>query len=383
MATPVDSTVYYHGVFWNSYDEVVRHLNVRAFDLEVGNWCEHLRRVRGSAFELALSLNCGTGWAERGLIDAGAVERIVAVDFLDDLLATARAEATGYPIEFVQMDTNSADFPVRPYDLVVNHAAGHHITHIDRVFRRAWELVDPAGALVTWDYTGPHRNQYSARVWSAACAVNEQLPAEYRAAMDYPHLPTMLATDPTEAVHSELVLETMGRYFRFEHVRRLGGPIAYLLLTHNDRLFAAPRPQRDELVAMILRADVAHVEAFPEDNLFTYAISSPRPASDLDPVQLEIWTQQEDERERVVASQRGRYYLPTEVERDRDPAALADLVPASPPLQPYDVARRGPRFVLAALVRTVPIALPFTLPLLRRVRRSLTSLRARIARARA
>ena len=35
------------------------------------------------------------------------------------------------------------------------------------------------------------------RIWSAAHAAYQQLPAEYRSEMAYPHLPTMLATDPS------------------------------------------------------------------------------------------------------------------------------------------------------------------------------------------
>ncbi len=367
-STPVDSSVYYRGIYWNSYPQVARHLNRRAFDTEEGGWGAFVRRERGGAYERGLSLNCGTAWAERDLLAAGAAEQLVGVDFLDDLLDAARGASVGLPIEYVQMDTNRAEFPPGPFDLVVNHAAGHHIAHVDRVLRRLRELLAPDGTLVTWDYTGPHRNQYTSRMWAAAAAVNERLPEQYRSGMDYPHVPTMLANDPTEAIHSELLLEVMSRYFRHRHLRHLGGPIAYLLLTHNEALYDAPEPLRSELVQQILDADVAHVERHPEDSLFTFAISSPKTDDDLDPAQLTFWTAQEEQREGAAAEAGGRYYPPTAIEVERTMPEPAPP-PQPEPLQPYDVALLGPRFVTAALVRCVPIRFPRTLPAFQRLRR--------------
>lgn len=360
--------MYYTGIFWNSYEQVIAHLNQRAYDLESGSWVEHLRTRRTEPYERALSLNCGNGWVERSLVAAGVVRSIVAVDFLEPLLQTAREASVGQPIEFVQMDTNAAEFPPGPYDLVVNHAAGHHIANLDRVFRRLRELLEPDGTLVTWDYTGPHRNQYGRRIWEAAHAVNRRLPVEYRSPMAYPHLPTMLVADPTEAVHSELLLETMDRYFVPIHQRSLGGPIAYLLLTHNERLYAAPPEERDPLVRMILAADIEHIENFPEDNLFTFAISRPRPATELAPEMLARWARAEDEREQQAAAGDGRYYLPTPIQLAEYGAGSGAPSPAGSEPTPYEAALRGVRFNAAALVRSVAIRVPAVIPVLRALR---------------
>jgi SAM-dependent methyltransferase len=377
MSIPTDSSVYYHGIYWNSYDVVVRHLNRLAFDSPDGTWCEFVRSEHGAPYERALSLNCGTGWAERDLIAAGAVESVVAVDFLDDLLASARQASDGLPIEYHQVDTNQASFPAGSYDLVVNHAAGHHITYLDRVYRELRRMLDPAGTLVTWDYTGPHRNQYEARTWEAACETNNRLPIAYRASMAYPHLPTMLADDPTEAVHSELVLETMHRYFRVRHFRRLGGPIAYLVLTHNEKLYSAPEPERSHLVEEVLRADVAHVAQHPEDSLFTFALASPRAESEFEDEQLAEWTHQEAVREDRGARNGGRYYLPTSVEISCYGGAVVEPATGTIATNVNEVARLGPRFALSALARALANRFPVTLPVLRRVRSVLRCLTRR------
>jgi SAM-dependent methyltransferase len=313
VTTPLESGVYYTGVYWNSYERVVRHLNRRAYDSEDGNWLEFVRRRRGQPFDRALSLNCGNGWLERDAIVSEAARQVVAIDFMEDLLAEARMGTQGLPIEYHQMDTNLAVFPDGPFDCIINHAAGHHIANLDRVFRACAALLSSDGWLLTWDYTGPHRNQYGERIWRAATRVNEMIPVHLRSAMSYPHLPTMLATDPTEAIHSDLVLATMDRYFVTEHFRRLGGPVAYLLLTHNQALFDAAEPERDEIVEFVLREDELHIAKYPEDSLFTFSISRPRDRGSLDAAQLDIWEREELDREAAAEAGDGRYYLYTSV----------------------------------------------------------------------
>ena len=78
MANPPDSSVYYQLTYWNDYEEVVRHLNQRAFDDPDGTWWDFVAQYFGSPKRMGLSFNCGTGWVERDLLDAGAVEHIVA-----------------------------------------------------------------------------------------------------------------------------------------------------------------------------------------------------------------------------------------------------------------------------------------------------------------
>jgi SAM-dependent methyltransferase len=362
--TPLDSQVYYTGIYWNSYDRVIRHLNRRAYDSEDGSWWQFARSQRANPYERALSLNCGTGWVERDLIRDDLVRSIVALDYLDDLLDTARTASVGLPIEYVQADVNVANLPAGPFDLAVNHAAGHHITNVDAVFRRLGELLGEDGTLVTWDYTGPHRNQYGRRAWEAAAQVNLRLPEEYRSPMDYPHLRTMLVTDPTEAVHSELVDETMDRYFTHTHRRRLGGPIAYHLLTHNERLYNAPTDERDDLIDIVLSADVAHVDEFPEDNLFTFAISHPRRVSEFDFRLLDQWSRKEVQREEEAAANDGRYYVPTVIEQlmygDEETNETEQPEPVFD-WTPNDAARQGLRFNLSSFVRSFALRFPVLL----------------------
>jgi SAM-dependent methyltransferase len=266
-------------------------------------------------FRHALVVNCGNGWVERDLLSKGVVASAVGVDVSGDLLNDARKEASAadLPLRYFQLDTNLADFPDEDFDLVVNHAAMHHVAYIDRVTRRICELLAPDGVFVSWDYVGPHRNQYSAVQWEHAWAANLELAPELRQDMRYPHIPTMLVGDPTEAVHSELIVPTIERYFRIEHHARLGGGIAYLVLTHNDAIHAGTTHEVGEAVRAVMAADGALTDAHPETTLFAYIVARAEPSSLADNRRLAAWTEAEEERERAVGAAGGRYYPPTAV----------------------------------------------------------------------
>jgi len=329
VTTSPDAGLYYRDRYWNELPAVVEHLNRRATGAPHPGWMHHLLAHHdGRPFRCALVLNAGNGWVERELVDLGVVESAVGIEHAPALVARARAEAGGRPLRYLEADVNDVELP-GGVDLVVNHAAGHHITYIDRVFRRVARVLPPDGVFVHWDYVGPHRNQYPAGMWEAAWQLNRELPEAYRSPMVYDHVPSMVVGDPTEAVHSELVLPVLRRYFHIDHFAALGGAMGYLLLTHNPALLDAPPEVRDPLVARILAADEAWVERDPSSTLFAYVLARPRHEVLADTAQLAAWTDEEEAREALARANGGRYHPPTLVhsllypEPDPTPAGVA------------------------------------------------------------
>jgi SAM-dependent methyltransferase len=213
------------------------------------------------------------------------------------------------------MDVNAAEFPPGPYDLIVNFSAAHHIQRVDRVFRALRDLIHPGGLFINYDYVGPHRNQYGWPSWEAAHSVNQTLPAEARQELRYPHLPTMLADDPSEAIHAEIVLETMGRYFEIDEFTPLGGAIGYLLLTHNAGIFGASEAHQSQWAATIMAADDEYLAAHPEDTLFAYWVARPRRVPVTEDAELARWAAEEEARESAAARAGGQYYPHTSLQR--------------------------------------------------------------------
>jgi SAM-dependent methyltransferase len=314
---PTERTQYYQGKYWNDLPQTVRELNRRATGDPESDWMLHLLE-RWGKFDRALVLACGNGWVERELLRLGVIETAIGVDVSEELLSSAReaARSLNGALTYHAVDLNVDEWPDGEFDLIVNHAALHHVAYLDRAVRTACQKLSATGKLVSWDYTGPHRNQYPAGQWQAVVDLNSSLPSNVSHDLGYPHLPTMLADDPTEAVHSELIVEHLDRYFDREHFAELGGALAYPILTHNERLFEqmADHPSEAEIaVERVLEADLSYVLEHPGSSLFTYGVFSPRKHVLADVDQLSAWTRSEDAREAAAQGDAGKYYRPTVV----------------------------------------------------------------------
>jgi SAM-dependent methyltransferase len=305
-----NSTPYYqHERYWNALPSVIRYMNRRASGDPGVDWMHDLRQRRGQPFERALVLNCGDGWVERAMLEADCTRTVVATDISAELLEFARGVAIerDLPITYVLGDVNQDPLPLEGVDLVVNHAAAHHITHLDHVLAAIADALPDDGWFVSFDYVGPHRNQYPLTQWDAMAKVNDRLPRHLQSQMHYPHLPTMLVADPTEAVHSELFLEVHDRWFTTVVDRRIGGWLAYPLITHNQGIFDNQSSATDRWIDEIIAADEAAVEADPANTLFAYLISTPRRPG-LSAAEREEAFAAEDARELAAAADGGRYY---------------------------------------------------------------------------
>jgi SAM-dependent methyltransferase len=307
---------YYQGVYWNDYRYIAMEVNRRISGDVFVSWDEYFQKtVKGRRFKKALILNCGDGWVERALFAQGLFDEAVGVDFLTGLLEQARKKAMGLPLRYYQMDTNSADFPEDGYDLVVNYAAAHHNAYLNRIFHKIAELLPEDGCFVSYDYVGPHRNQYPVRQWVAALWLNSTLPTSLRQQMRYPHLPTMLSLDPTEAIHSELIVPFLQRYFHIDDYKHGGGALAYVVLTHNVNFSRASSAEQLSWLEHIMRADEKFLTKHPNSSLFDYILARPKKDILIQTQQLAQWDREELLREEQAKEHRGLYYSRTLVSR--------------------------------------------------------------------
>jgi ubiquinone/menaquinone biosynthesis C-methylase UbiE len=260
LTTPTTSDVYYKGIYWNDYKQVIEMINEKISGHKNTNWMRYFKeKYAQKKFQRALFLNCGNGWVERELYENGVFVEGTGIDYSDNLLeiASIEAEKINMPVSYISMDINSAILPEGQFDLIVNHAACHHIAYINKVMHMLSKLITDDGKFVNFDYVGPHRNQYSFSQWLAVWKLNKKLPSSIQKnlILDYPHLPTMIATDPSEAIHSELILETTRRYFDFLEHKQLGGGLAYPLLTHNKKFWSAAKNVKEKWIPYILDKD--------------------------------------------------------------------------------------------------------------------------------
>jgi SAM-dependent methyltransferase len=307
---------YRNTIYWNRFPLVVKHINKLVSNDESVPWPKYVSERFGGGSR-ALIPNCGNGHVEQSLFTHGGITSAYGIDLSEASIETARASATatGMPFEYLVADINHVDLSGLKFDRVVNNAAFHHIAYLDRFVRKALEAIDEDGLLLSWDYVGPDRNQYPWRIWSRMVEFNATLPQRYQAHLKYPHLKTMLATDPTEAVHSALIMTVVERYFDIVEISRVGGALAYQILFENEALFQAQGTQGGrDVVRAILDADLAHTREHPEDCLFAFVVARPRKAVLADAAQLETWRLEEETRETAAAENGGRYHPPTALE---------------------------------------------------------------------
>lgn len=305
---------YQNEVYWNNFDAVQEAHNLLISGDRDCYWHSHVIAKYGVQ-QTAFVLSCGNGWVERDLFGKGFLKRAVGVDIMPNYVEEARraAEAIGMPATYLCVDANQFNAGKMRADVVINVGAMHHLAYVNRVTAMMARIAR-GGLYIGYDYTGPHRNQYPWPVWSRAVEVNDTLPEQFRKTLRYPHMSTMLSTDPSEAVHPELQIAMLERHFDLLECRPLGGGVAYSLLHNNHRLLAAQgEPEGRAALQTILDADAALAAQVPDANLFTFFVARPK-AQPPSTEQLARWDTEEIAREAAAAANGGRYYGTTPLE---------------------------------------------------------------------
>jgi len=168
--------------------------------------------------------------------------------------------------------------------------------------------------LITYDYTGPHRNQYSWSNWQKINQVNDLLPENAQQNLTYPHLPTMLINDPTEAIHSELIIESIDHYFTNIVERPIGGSIAYPILTQNSKLSLISVIELESAIEKVLHHDLNETLELKE-SFFAFLVSTPRLQNSSQLISQNLRLEEEVQREESARINNGEYYSKTLLQR--------------------------------------------------------------------
>lgn len=317
VVRPIGSFDYYlENIYWNNFDMVVQYNNNSISARPDVNWIQHIVEHYGS-FDTGLFIHCGNGWVERECYRHGLVRNVVGTDVSEGLLEQARtaADQMGISHKYLYLDSNISSFEGLEFDCAFNHAAFHHIAYIDRALRSLALTMKPQTYLFNYDFTGPDRNQYSWENWSAVTELNHALPKRFQSELRYPHIPTILATDPTEAIHSSLVLDVVQRYFAILELKPLGGGLAYEILFGNRRLWEEQKTSEGrEALEKIISADQRWTAQDTKRSFFNFWVGVPRRMGFHSQSQLDAWTSEENTRELSAMQNGGRYAPPTALE---------------------------------------------------------------------
>jgi SAM-dependent methyltransferase len=257
------------GMNWLHHPLVARRVAIKAADRPESDAYVHLFEVlRGAGWRFpvprALSLGCGHGGLERGLMLHGVVERCDGIDLSEGAIEEARRRAAeaGMPnIHYTVGDLEHADFPEGAFDMVFFHHSMHHIEDLDGLCLAVRRALRPGGILHLNEFVGPDRFQWTDAQLHHLNTFVQALPSRYRRLHTGNPMPMqvratveqMIAFDPSEAVRSSAIMETVRRHFRVVEVRELGGALLHVGLSGIAQNFDPQDPEA-----------VAHLEAFFE-----------------------------------------------------------------------------------------------------------------------
>ncbi|MGE0729967.1 MAG: cyclopropane-fatty-acyl-phospholipid synthase family protein [Acidimicrobiia bacterium] len=218
---------------WNHLVTGSEHVDFPAYVTE--------RHLGGGSSRSALSLGCGLGGRELRWAELGAFGHIDAFDISAVQVEEAkrRAELTGQGerITFSVADFTTLAHECR-FDVVIAEHSLHHLAPMPEVVAKVWELLVPGGLFVVDEYVGPQRFQWTETQLDAAQELLERFPARYRRTLDggakasvvRPSKLWMRLTDPSEAIDSARIGQSLHQCFDVIEDRPYGGAVLHLAL---------------------------------------------------------------------------------------------------------------------------------------------------------
>ncbi len=230
---------------WLSHPLVRAEVNRRVSG-DAGKWpADWLREQIVETLPNTLSIGCGTGAFERGVVSQNIVERITGIDLVPQPLERARELAApfGSRISYLQADAMDV-LRNGSFDAVFFHQSLHHFADPAAVLLAVRSALRPGGYLYIDEYVGPSRDEWNVLRLLPANLAYYRLPRSARR----PHLvrAPINREDPTEAIASSRILPALRATFPNVIERPYGGNLLSVVYP-NLRL-----PPSDEVVARLI-----------------------------------------------------------------------------------------------------------------------------------
>ena len=224
---------------WGDHPTVFRAVMRHTFGHEDENFFSFLKAHHPACAQAhELSLCCGDGAFEQQLLAQGVFGRITGLELSAERIAHGRARQVP-ALDFLQQDVNSGAFGERCFDVVFAKAALHHIQDLETALAGILRCLKPDGLLVTIDFFGPSRFQWTdAQLQACNDFWRERVPPGLQREPDgsptppigRPSVEDMIALDPSEAARSAELHALVHRHFEVLEDRALGGTVLNLLL---------------------------------------------------------------------------------------------------------------------------------------------------------
>jgi len=215
----------------------------------------------GQKFNHLISLGCGIGNHEILMAELEFAQHIDAFDFSESSLEIARKDAkkAGVKVNFYQEDFNTFNLnPEVKYDVAFCSGSLHHVRELERFLEMVHKALHPQGYFIINEYVGANYCIYNKRQVELINRLYQCFHKLIRSGIMEnkfinPSIHQVFATDPSEAVRSQLILPFIEYYFDIELFNPFGGAILhplYPLLDHNQ--FLPGDPKGETLIKLLL-----------------------------------------------------------------------------------------------------------------------------------
>ncbi|PCJ26903.1 MAG: SAM-dependent methyltransferase [SAR86 cluster bacterium] len=207
-----------------------------------------------------LGLGCGGGALELQGVHWKIGKCFEGFDFSQGAIELARKNANeagvSHIIKYEVADLNTHVFPEDDFDAVFASQSVHHIADLEHYMAQVARALKPGGLFVINEFVGPNQFQWTDNQLFHANRLLHLIPDELRIGLrsntfveeiSRPTIDHMNAIDPTEAIRSGDIIETLENNFEIVEKRDFGGTLLQLVL--ND--IAGNFTDSDEHVALL------------------------------------------------------------------------------------------------------------------------------------
>ena len=272
---------HYSDKYWNDLEIVVKYKNKLATGNENVSWIGDIltRFKEYLPFDDVLIVGCGNGWLERQLYDLGIGKHFDAFDMSEKYINEAKELKQSRAIDYFLDDINTmSKIEDDKYDAVFNFAVLHHVTEVDNALKKLARCLKTNGLMFNEEYVGPARNQYSDQHLKHMLEVMSDLPEKFRTKVKFLRPPLEnFRVEPSEAIHSDLILPLIPKYFDIVYQRNLNGGVAYQLLHNNIQEFEDDsNTESVKWLEYLLKQDVVYTDNGRVPILFWYGVCKPK-----------------------------------------------------------------------------------------------------------
>lgn len=236
--------------------------------------------LTGRRMQRGLAIGAGTANFELNLLQSGAVETFDLYDVseasLNQAHATARAMGMENAVRCFCADVNESEF-LQQYDLITFISSMHHVENLEATLTRMHSLLAVGGMLLAHEYVGPDRFAFPESDLRLPRQLFQVLDPRLKAPWPELPLPTaaaVIAADPTEAVHSSAIIETLQSIFEYVEITPLKTSLAFILWYGLDHDALYDTPQGMDLVRVLMALDELLVDGGEMPNYFAYLAAS-------------------------------------------------------------------------------------------------------------